>query len=60
VTITGPDETARGETFVPVEVVATGDSGWVRELAIDPGRLVTRDEPTAVDDGGDSTVAFVS
>ena len=61
VTITGPEETARGETFVPVEVVATGDSGWVRELAIDPGSLVTRAEPIAEDDdGGNSTVAFVS
>ncbi len=61
VTITGPDETVGGETFVPVEVVATRDSGWVRELAIDPGSLVTRDEPIAVDDdGGNSTVDFVS
>ena len=60
VTITGPEETASGETFVPVDVVATGDSGWVRELAIDPRSLVTRDHPTAVDDGGDPTVAFVS
>ena len=60
VTITGPEEAARGEAFVPVEVVATGDSGWVRELAIDPRSRVTRDDPTAVDDGGDATVAFVS
>ena len=60
VIITGAEETARGETFVPVEVVATGDSGWVRELAIDPRSLVTREDPTTVDDGGDPTVAFVS
>ena len=60
VTITGPEETAGGETFVPVEVVATGDAGWVRELAIDPRSLVTRDEPTAGDDDGDATAAFVS
>ncbi len=40
VTITGEAVEAEGETFVPVDVDATGDVGWVRELAIDPRSIV--------------------
>src|SRR5215207_3859313 len=50
VTITGPEETTRGEAFVPVEVVATDESGWVRELAIAPQGLVMRDDPSVQSD----------
>lgn len=47
---------ADGDAFYPVEVVATGQAGWVRDLAIDPNSLtpvedlpeVVVDEPTAV------------
>jgi hypothetical protein len=40
VLITDDGVAADGDVFYPVEVVETGESGWVRELAIDP-RSVT-------------------
>jgi hypothetical protein len=53
VTITGPPEATRGERFVPVEDDATGETGWVRELAIDPRSLVLRATTPAEGDGSD-------
>ena len=50
VTITGPEQTADGETFVPIEAVATGDSGWVRELAINPRTIVAGGGQAPTDD----------
>jgi hypothetical protein len=36
VRVTGEATPADGDAFYPVEVVATGETGWVRDLAIDP------------------------
>jgi hypothetical protein len=51
VTLTGAAVTADGMAFVPVET-ASGETGWVRDLAIDPRSLVGPDEVAASD--GDS------
>jgi hypothetical protein len=51
VTLTGAAVTADGIAFVPVETDA-GETGWVRDLAIDPRSLVGPDEVAASD--GDS------
>src|SRR4051794_11154416 len=51
VTLTGAAVTADGMAFVPVET-ASGETGWVRDLAIDPRSLVAPDEGAASD--GDS------
>ncbi len=49
VTITSEPVAADGLEFYPVEVLATGDSGWVRTLFIDPNSIaplvVTEIEP---------------
>lgn len=48
ITITDESIIADGEEYFPVEVDATGDSGWVRDLFIDPGSIVsvlTLEEP---------------
>jgi hypothetical protein len=34
--VTGEATFADGDAFYPVEVVETGETGWVRELAVDP------------------------
>lgn len=34
--VTGDSTAADGDTFSPIEVVETGETGWVRELAVDP------------------------
>jgi len=57
ITITGESARADGEEYFPVEVDATGESGWVRDLFIDPESLVSvltleepaRDRPTRRD-----------
>jgi hypothetical protein len=51
VTLTGAAVTADGIAFIPVET-ASGETGWVRDLAIDPRSLVGPDEVAASD--GDS------
>jgi hypothetical protein len=48
VTLTGEAVTADGIAFVPVET-ASGETGWVRDLAIDPRSLVGPDEGAASD-----------
>ena len=50
VTLTGEAVTADGMAFVPVET-ASGETGWVRDLAIDPRSLVGPDEGAASDGG---------
>jgi hypothetical protein len=55
--VTGDAVAADGDAFYPVEVIATGETGWVRDLAVDPRSLteiaelpeVVVDEPPAVD-----------
>jgi hypothetical protein len=51
VTLTGEAVAANGIEFVPVETDA-GETGWVRDLAIDPRSLVARDELASGDAGG--------
>src|SRR5215210_5734604 len=34
--VTGDAVAADGDAFYPIEVVETGETGWVRELAVDP------------------------
>lgn len=62
VTITGAASAAGGETFVPVEVTATGAVGWVRELAIDPRSTVVaeREERPRQREEPDSTVVVAT
>ena len=50
VTLTGAAVTVDGMAFVPVET-ASGETGWVRDLAIDPRSLVGPDEGAASDGG---------
>ena len=50
VTLTGGAVTADGIAFVPVET-ASGETGWVRDLAIDPRSLGGPDEGAASDGG---------
>ena len=50
VTLTGAAVTVDGMAFVPVET-ASGETGWVRDLAIDPRSLVGPDEEAASDGG---------
>src|SRR5919112_5794086 len=50
VTLTGEAVTADDIDFVPVET-ASGETGWVRDLAIDPRSLVGSDEGAASDGG---------
>jgi hypothetical protein len=69
ITITGAPTLADGDEFYPVQDVATGQSGWVRALFIDPRSIVaiaappaaptavppvTTPEPTPADDGGNN------
>jgi hypothetical protein len=37
--VTGDAVPADGDTFYPIEVVDTGETGWVRDLAVDPRSL---------------------
>ncbi len=53
VTITGEAVAADGDLFYPVDLNATGESGWVRVLFIDPNSiapLLVVDEPVAAKD----------
>ena len=55
--VTGDAVPGDGDAFYPIEVVETGETGWVRDLAVDPRSLtpvealpeVVVDEPPAVD-----------
>jgi hypothetical protein len=55
--VTGEAVPADGDAFYPVEVVDTGETGWVRDLAVDPRTFtsvetlpeVVVDEPPAVE-----------
>ena len=55
--VTGEAVPADGDAFYPVEVVDTGETGWVRDLAVDPRTFtsvetlpeVVIDEPPAVE-----------
>jgi hypothetical protein len=49
VTLTGEAVTADDIDFVPVET-ASGETGWVRDLAIDPRTLVGSEEGAASDE----------
>jgi len=57
VRVTGDSVAADGDAFYPIEVVETGETGWVRDLAVDPRSFtsvatlpeVVIDEPPAVD-----------
>jgi hypothetical protein len=48
ITITGAVTAADGLAFYPVEVVQTGDAGWVRDLFINPRSIVPLEEPAPV------------
>ncbi len=50
VRVTGEAMPADGDAFYPVEVVATGETGWVRDLAIDPRSWSPEPEEVAVDE----------
>jgi len=53
VTITGEAVAADGDLFYPVDLTATGESGWVRVLFIDPTSIVPLlvvDDPVAAKD----------
>ncbi|MDQ3227827.1 MAG: SH3 domain-containing protein [Chloroflexota bacterium] len=39
ITLTGESVAADGDVFYPVEVVDTGETGWIRDLFIDPGSI---------------------
>ena len=39
ITITGEAIEAEGETFYPVEAIDSGETGWIRDLFIDPGSI---------------------
>jgi hypothetical protein len=55
--VTGDAVPADGDAFYPIEVVETGETGWVRDLAVDPRSFtpvetlpeVVIDEPPAVE-----------
>ena len=55
--VTGDAVPAGGDAFYPIEVVETGETGWVLDLAVDPRSLtaiaelpeVVVDEPPAVE-----------
>jgi hypothetical protein len=55
--VTGDVVPADGDAFYPIEVVETGETGWVRDLAVDPRSFtgiaelpeVVVDEPPAVE-----------
>jgi hypothetical protein len=49
VQVTGEAMSADGDAFYPVEVVATAETGWVRELAIDPRSWSPEPEVVVVD-----------
>ena len=59
--VTADATLADGDAFYPIEVVATGETGWVRELAIDPTSFTPLDQlpvvevnaPAPVDTGAD-------
>jgi hypothetical protein len=41
ITVTGEAIDAEGETFYPVEALDSGETGWIRDLFIDPGSIDT-------------------
>ena len=47
ITITGEAVTADGAQYYPVQVTATGDTGWVAQLFIDPASVVPVSAATA-------------
>src|SRR5829696_4910412 len=55
--VTGDAVPADGDAFYPIEAVETGETGWVRNLAVDPRSFtsvealpeVVIDEPSAVE-----------
>jgi endonuclease YncB( thermonuclease family) len=47
--VTGVMTAADGDVFSPVEVIATGEAGWVRELTIDPRSLPSREHLPVVE-----------
>ena len=59
--VTGDAVPGDGDAFYPIEVVETGETGWVRDLAVDPRTLtpvealpeVVVDEPPAVEVTGE-------
>ncbi len=46
ITITGESVEADGDVFFPVEVVDTGEIGWIRDLFIDPGSIGPAEDVT--------------
>jgi hypothetical protein len=48
ITITGAATAADGDEFYPVEVVGTGETGWVRVLFINPNSIVPIAAPVPV------------
>lgn len=49
ITITGAATAADGDEFYPVEVVGTGETGWVRVLFVNPKSIVPIAEPPPVE-----------
>jgi hypothetical protein len=49
VLVTDDATAADGDAFYPIEVDATGETGWVRALAIDPRTFPSRVQPPALD-----------
>jgi hypothetical protein len=47
--VTGEATAADGDEFYPVEVVDTGETGWVRALALDPRTFALRGQLPVVD-----------
>jgi hypothetical protein len=47
--VTGDATAADGDSFYPVEVVDTGETGWVRALALDPRTFALRGQLPVVD-----------
>lgn len=57
VLVTDEATAAGGDMFYPIEVDATGETGWVRALAIDPRTFPPRVQPPAVDVTAPASVA---
>src|SRR5215204_570032 len=39
--VTGDAVPADGDAFFPIDVVETGETGWVRDLAVDPRSFIS-------------------
>src|SRR5215203_1281778 len=48
--VTGDAVPGDGDAFYPIEVVETGETGWVRDLAVDPRSLAPESLPEVVVD----------